>query len=92
MLFLQSKSKDDHIWRWRTSVKSFRSIYTVMFQPPSEVSRSSAPVSSASHADQRLPSAVSQAQLDGVAQRLNQRPRKTLDFETPADRLQKVLQ
>ncbi|TPL04284.1 IS30 family transposase [Mesorhizobium sp. B2-4-11] len=37
-------------------------------------------------------SQVSQAQLDGVALRLNQRPRKTLDFETPADRLQKVLQ
>lgn len=36
-------------------------------------------------------SQVSQAQLDGVALRLNQRPRKTLDFETPADRLQKVL-
>jgi len=35
---------------------------------------------------------VSQAQLDDVALRLNQRPRKTLDFETPADRLQKVLQ
>jgi IS30 family transposase len=35
-------------------------------------------------------SQVSQAQLDGVALRLNQRPRKTLDFETPADRLQKV--
>lgn len=36
-------------------------------------------------------SQVSQAQLDDVALRLNQRPRKTLDFETPADRLQKVL-
>jgi IS30 family transposase len=35
---------------------------------------------------------ISQAQLDDVALRLNQRPRKTLDFETPADRLQKVLQ
>lgn len=35
---------------------------------------------------------VSQAQLDDIALRLNQRPRKTLDFETPADRLQKVLQ
>jgi IS30 family transposase len=29
-----------------------------------------------------------QAQLDQVALRLNQRPRKTLGFETPADRLQ----
>lgn len=36
-------------------------------------------------------SQVSQAQLDDIALRLNQRPRKTLDFETPADRLQKVL-
>jgi len=33
-------------------------------------------------------SAVSQAQLDHVSQRLNQRPRKTLGFETPASRLQ----
>lgn len=37
-------------------------------------------------------SQVSQAQLDEVALQLNQRPRKTLDFETPADRLQWVLQ
>lgn len=37
-------------------------------------------------------SQVSQTQLDDVALRLNQRPRKTLDFETPADRLHKVLQ
>lgn len=29
---------------------------------------------------------------DDVALRLNHRPRKTLDFETPADSLQKVLQ
>ncbi|HTN63643.1 MAG TPA: IS30 family transposase [Devosia sp.] len=35
---------------------------------------------------------VSQDQLDAVALKLNQRPRKTLDFETPADRLQRVLQ
>ena len=34
---------------------------------------------------------VSQAQLNAIALRLNQRPRKILDFETPADRLQKVL-
>jgi IS30 family transposase len=34
---------------------------------------------------------VSQDQLNAVALRLNQRPRKILDFETPADRLQKVL-
>ena len=33
-------------------------------------------------------SAYSQAELDEVALRLNQRPRKTLGFQTPADRLQ----
>ena len=33
-------------------------------------------------------SAYSQAQLDQVALRLNQRPRKTLEFQTPASRLQ----
>src|SRR6202790_4074638 len=33
-------------------------------------------------------SGYSQAELDEVALRLNQRPRKTLGFETPADRLQ----
>ena len=33
-------------------------------------------------------SAYSQAQLDRVALRLNQRPRKTLGFQTPASRLQ----
>jgi len=32
-------------------------------------------------------SALSQAQLDQVALRLNQRPRKTLGFQTPASRL-----
>jgi IS30 family transposase len=33
-------------------------------------------------------SAYSQQQLDEVALRLNQRPRKTLAFQTPADKLQ----
>jgi IS30 family transposase len=33
-------------------------------------------------------SGYSQADLDKVALRLNQRPRKTLDFETPASKLQ----
>jgi IS30 family transposase len=33
-------------------------------------------------------SGYSQADLGKVALRLNQRPRKTLDFETPASRLQ----
>ena len=33
-------------------------------------------------------SAISQAQLDQVSLRLNQRPRKTLGFETPASKLQ----
>jgi len=37
-------------------------------------------------------SRVSQAHLNAIAMRLNQRPRKTLGFETPADRLQAVLQ
>jgi IS30 family transposase len=33
-------------------------------------------------------SGYSQADLDNVALRLNQRPRKTLGFETPASKLQ----
>jgi transposase, IS30 family len=33
-------------------------------------------------------SGFSQSELDKVALRLNQRPRKTLGFETPADTLQ----
>jgi IS30 family transposase len=33
-------------------------------------------------------SGYSQAQLDQVALRLNQRPRKTLGFQTPASKLQ----
>jgi len=37
-------------------------------------------------------SRLSQKQLDAIALRLNQRPRKTLGFETPADKLQAVLQ
>ena len=36
-------------------------------------------------------SRISQAYLDAIALRLNQRPRKTLGFETPADKLQTVL-
>ena len=36
-------------------------------------------------------SRISQRYLNAIALRLNQRPRKTLGFETPADRLQKVL-
>jgi IS30 family transposase len=34
---------------------------------------------------------LSQAHLNAIAMRLNQRPRKTLGFETPADRLRVVL-
>lgn len=34
---------------------------------------------------------LTQADLDAVAARLNSRPRKTLDFDTPADRLQALL-
>jgi IS30 family transposase len=37
-------------------------------------------------------SQFSQAHLNKIALRLNQRPRKTLGFETPADKLQAVLQ
>ena len=37
-------------------------------------------------------SQFSQAHLNKIAQRLNQRPRKTLGFESPADRLSAVLQ
>jgi IS30 family transposase len=38
------------------------------------------------------PSGYSQAYLNRIAMRLNQSPRKTLGFETPADRLGAVLQ
>ena len=34
---------------------------------------------------------ISQAHLNAIALRLNQRPRKTLGFETPADKLRAVL-
>jgi len=34
---------------------------------------------------------ISQSYLNAIAMRLNQRLRKTLGFETPADRLQAVL-
>jgi IS30 family transposase len=37
-------------------------------------------------------SIFSQAHLNKVAMRLSQRPRKTLGFESPADRLNSVLQ
>ena len=36
-------------------------------------------------------SRISQSYLNAIALRLNQRPRKTLGFQTPADRLQAVL-
>jgi IS30 family transposase len=36
-------------------------------------------------------SRISQSYLNAIALRLNQRPRKTLGFETPADRLQAAL-
>jgi IS30 family transposase len=36
-------------------------------------------------------SSFSQAHLNKIALRLNQRPRKTLGFESPADRLNSVL-
>lgn len=37
-------------------------------------------------------SVYSQAELNKIARKLNQRPRKTLDFTTPADKLAEVLQ
>ncbi|CAB3656913.1 hypothetical protein LMG27174_01459 [Paraburkholderia rhynchosiae] len=33
----------------------------------------------------------SQAKLNAVARRLNERPRKTLDYETPAERFQQTI-
>lgn len=36
-------------------------------------------------------STYSQAQLNGIARRLNQRPRKTLDYQTPADMLAAIV-
>lgn len=35
-------------------------------------------------------SGIAQNSLDAIALRLNQRPRKTLDFETPADKIRRV--
>ena len=35
--------------------------------------------------------ALTQEDLDTVATKLNSRPRKTLDYDTPADRLQALL-
>ncbi len=34
---------------------------------------------------------LTQDELDSIAARLNNRPRKTLDFDTPSDRLQAFL-
>lgn len=36
-------------------------------------------------------SGYSQAQLNSVARRLNERPRKTLDYETPAERFSQLV-
>lgn len=36
-------------------------------------------------------SGYSQAQLNGVARKLNQRPRKTLNYETPAERFDQLV-
>jgi IS30 family transposase len=36
-------------------------------------------------------STYSQAQLNGIARRLNQRPRKTLGYQTPADMLAAIV-
>jgi hypothetical protein len=49
---------------------------------------SSPTLSPCSRAADHTLSGYSQADLDKVALRLNQRPRKTLGFETPASKLQ----
>jgi IS30 family transposase len=36
-------------------------------------------------------SAYSQTKLDAVARRLNERPRKTLNFDTPAERFNQIV-
>ena len=36
-------------------------------------------------------SIYSQAQLNGVARKLNQRPRKTLNYETPAEKFNQLV-
>ncbi|MFM0351441.1 transposase, partial [Paraburkholderia sp. RL17-347-BIC-D] len=36
-------------------------------------------------------SGYSQARLNAVGRRLNERPRKTLDFDTPAERFQQAV-
>jgi IS30 family transposase len=36
-------------------------------------------------------SAYSQAKLNAIARRLNERPRKTLDYETPAQRFHEAV-
>jgi IS30 family transposase len=36
-------------------------------------------------------SVYSQAKLNAVARRLNERPRKTLDYDTPAERFQQTI-
>jgi IS30 family transposase len=36
-------------------------------------------------------SGYTQSDFDAVALQMNQRPRETLDFETPADRLQRLV-
>ncbi|SOZ73373.1 hypothetical protein CBM2626_U40023 [Cupriavidus taiwanensis] len=36
-------------------------------------------------------SVYSQAKLNAIARRLNERPRKTLNFDTPAERFHKLL-
>jgi len=58
-------------------------------QSPWRVARTKTPICSCDNTSREEPtSSITQAQLDQVELRLNQRPRKTLGFQTPASKLQ----
>jgi hypothetical protein len=67
-----------------------RQILGLIWLPPGSAAPMKTPIY---YCDNTFPrgtdlSSISQAQLDQVSLRLNQRPRKTLGFQTPASRLQ----